>query len=123
MVVQVTRDLQQGVGVKAACQQQGSNCTCNLVPVVQGKIQGFGSDNSGGHFGGLSSSNSGQYGGIGSHGSSSFSAHSSRAGGMGSGIPTSFAEAQRAASQFTQVSKAFVLPQDTQLPAPLQKDT
>lgn len=81
---------------------------CAAVPAVaQGKIQGFGSENSSGHYSGgfnNSSSSGGRYGGIGS--SSSYSGGpggASRSGGMGGSIPTSFAEAQRAASQLTQV--------------------
>lgn len=76
---------------------------------VQGKIQGFGSENSSGHYSGGFSSSSGQYGGIGS--SSSYSSGSggpNRSGGMGGGIPTSFAEAQRAASQLTQVCYCLI---------------
>jgi hypothetical protein len=71
---------------------------------VQGKIQGFGSENSSGHYSGgfnNSGSSSGHYGGIGSSGSASGSYRPS--GGIGSSIPTSFADAQRAASQFSQV--------------------
>jgi hypothetical protein len=72
---------------------------------LQGKIQGFGSENSSGHYSGTinnSSSSSGQYAGIGNSGSASASYRPS--GGIGSSIPTSFADAQRAASQFSQVN-------------------
>lgn len=75
--------------------------------IAQGKIQGFGSEHSSGHYsgsGGFSSGSGGQYGGI---GSSSASGSSYRpAGGMGSSIPTSFADAQRAASQLSQVGRS-----------------
>jgi len=74
---------------------------------MQGKIQGFGSggpeqSSSSSQYGGIGSSS--QYGGIGSSSSGSYSgAGGYRQGGLGSGLPTSFAEAQRAASQLTQV--------------------
>lgn len=78
-------------------------------PLSQGKIQGFGSENSSGHYSGgfnSSGSGSGPYGGAGSSsgiGGSYSGSGPSRSGGIGSTIPTSFAEAQRAATQLTQV--------------------
>jgi hypothetical protein len=80
----------------------------------QGKIQGFGSENSSGHYSGgfnSSGSGSGPYGGMSSSsgmGGSYSGSGPSRSGGIGSNIPTSFAEAQRAASQLTQVGLTVV---------------
>jgi hypothetical protein len=81
---------------------------CCCASHVQGKIQGFGSENSSGHYSGgfNNSSSGGQYGGIGSSSSYSGGAGGSRSGGM----PTSFAEAQRSASQLAQVGGEGGLP-------------
>jgi hypothetical protein len=85
-----------------------------LYFMSQGKIQGFGSENSSGHYSGgfnSSGSGSGPYGGMSSSsgmGGSYSGSGPSRSGGIGSNIPTSFAEAQRAASQLTQVGLTVV---------------
>lgn len=79
---------------------------------MQGKIQGFGSggpeQSSSSQYGGIGSSN--QYGGIGSSSSGSYSGAGGyrQGGGLSGGLPTSFAEAQRAASQLTQVGSVCV---------------